>query len=391
MKKFMQILGFIVLGVILAAYLCFLFLLPNVIDLNQYKPLVKDLAKEQGKVDVNFDNAKVITTPLLGAGVKIDNISVKLPDGSILFAADGIKTRISIPSLFLLTAKVSCFEVENPFINLEIDKDNVDYKVVKLVENIMNEKKEKTLGEEKVVTETWFNPAWIRIKVPCVKLKNYKVLVNDLKSGHYLDLHGDELKAGYYNGKVAKLKTYAELFSDENKNLALNLDVNTFIPKTESKLDSEDDPAERIDVPFVNPVDMYRNYNLKADIDTKLYIREHKGDITSFGHLNIDGATLKLSQLQRPASYVHLKTFNHTVNMDTNIYPVPEQNIQLLGKLNYSKHPWLDMNVKTGTIKFNDMLVLGKAFLDSLSSLTLFVYFLETNTPIKELLKNMNE
>ena len=44
----------------------------------------------------------------------------------------------------------------------------------------------------------------------------------------------------------------------------MNIDFDTFIPKTESKLDSEDDPAERIDIPFVNPVDLYRNYNLKV-------------------------------------------------------------------------------------------------------------------------------
>lgn len=366
MKKVLQILGFVILGVIFALYLCFLFVLPNVIDLNQYKPLIKDLAKEQAQVDVNFDDAKVITTPLLGAGVKIDNISVKLPDGSILLAADGVKTRISIPSLLLLTVKVSCFEVENPFVNLEIDKDNIDYKVVKLVEDILNSNKEKTLGEEKVVTQTWFDPNWIRIKVPCAKLKNYKVLVNDTKSGNYLDLHGEELKAGYFNGKTAKLKTYAELFSNDNKNLTLNIDFDTFIPKTESKLDSEDDPAERIDIPFVNPVDLYRNYNLKADLDIKLRIREHKGDITSFGHLNIDGVTLNVSHLQLPESYVHIKTFEHTVDLDTNIYPASEKNIQLFGKLNYSKRPWLNMNIKTAKIQFNDMLILGKAFLDSL-------------------------
>ena len=366
MKKFLQIFGLVVLGIIVAAYLCFLFVLPSVIDLNQYKPLVKDLAKEQANLDVDFETAKVITTPLLGAGVKIDNISVKLPDGSILLAADSIKTRVALPSILLLTAKVSCFEVETPFINLEIDKDNVDYKVVKLIEDILNSNKEKTLGEEKVVTQTWFNPAWIKVKVPCAKFKNYKIFVNDTKTGHYLDLHGEELKAGYFNGKIAKLKTYAELFTDESKNLTLNLDIDTFLPKTEQKLDAEDDPAERIDVPFVNPVDLYRNYNLKADIDTKLRIREHKGDITSFGHLNIDGITMKVSQLQLPVSYVHINTFAHTVDLDTNIHPAQDQNIQLLGKLNYSKRPWLNMNIKTGTIKFNDMLILGKAFLDSL-------------------------
>jgi len=366
MKKCLKILGFTLIGIIAAMYICFLFVLPNVIDLNQYKPLIKDIAKEQANIDVNLGEVKVITTPLLSAGVNIKDISVKLPDGSLLLSADNLKTRISLPSILLLTVKVSCFEIEKPFINLEIAEDNVDYKVVKLVEDILNTNKEKTLGEEKVVTQTWFNPAWIRIKVPCLKLKNYKVLVTDFKTKHYLDLHGEELKAGYFNGKTAKLKTYAELFSDENKNITANIDINTFLPKPQPSLDAEDDPAERIDIPFVNPVSMYRNYDLKADLDTKIKVRNHNGDITSYGYFNIDNVTLKVSQLQLPASYLHTKTFKHTVNLDTNIYPAKDQNIQLLGKLNYSRHPWINMNIKTAEIKFNDMLILARAFLDSL-------------------------
>lgn len=366
MNKFLRVFGYTVLGIVAAVYVCFLFVLPNAIDLNEFKPMVQEIAKEQGKVDIDFENPKIITTPLLGAGIKFDNLTVKLPDGSLLLSAEGVKTRISIPSLFLLTVKVSCFEVEKPFVNLEIAEDNIDYKVVKLVEDILNTNKEKTLGEEKVVTQTWFNPEWIRIKVPCVKLNNYKVLITDYKTKHYLDLHGEELKAGYFNGKTAKLKTYAELFSDTQKNLTLNIDVNTFLPKPQPALDSEDDPAERIDIPFINPVAMYRNYDLKANLDTKIRVREHKGDITSYGHFNIDNITLKVSHLQLPESYLHVKTFKHIVNLDTNIYPAKDQNIQLLGKLNYSRHPWIDMNIKTAEIKFNDMLILGKAFLDSL-------------------------
>ena len=121
MSKSWKIFWFSMLGIVCAIYLAFLFILPNVIDLNQYKPIVKNLAKEQAKLDVDFGNAKIITTPLLGAGVKIDDISVKLPDNSLLFSADTIKTRISIPSIFLLTVKVSCFDIENPFVNLEIE------------------------------------------------------------------------------------------------------------------------------------------------------------------------------------------------------------------------------------------------------------------------------
>lgn len=367
MNKIWKIFGLSVLGVLAALYVCFLFVLPNAINLNEYKQLVKDLAKEQAQLDLDFENAKIITTPLLGIGTKIDNITIKLPDGSLLFSADSIKTRVALPSIFLLTAKVSCFEVERPFVNLEVAEDNTEYKIVKLVEDILNTNKEKTLGEENLENESWFNPAWIRVKVPCVRLKNYKVLITDLNSKHYLDLHGDELKAGYFNGKTAKIKTYAELYNDENKNITANIDINTFIPKSEPSLDAEDDPAERIDIPFINPVSLYRNYDMKANIDTKLRIRNHNGQLTSYGHVNIDGVTMKVSHLQLPESSIKINTFGSTLDMATDIYAAPEQNIQLTGKLNYSKHPRVNMYIKSGNIKFNDLLILSKAFLDSLS------------------------
>ena len=73
------------------------------------------------------------TTPLLGAGLKADNIVVKLPDDSILFSADNFKTRVALPSLFVLTAKVSCLEINNPFVNLEIADEQ--FKVMQLVED----------------------------------------------------------------------------------------------------------------------------------------------------------------------------------------------------------------------------------------------------------------
>ena len=117
---------------------------------------------------------------------------------------------------------------------------------------------------EEEIQECWFNPAWIRIKVPNVVLNNYTIFVNDLKSNHNLMLTGEKFTAGYFNGKTVKVKTYAEFFSDENLNLVADIDINTFLPPAAPALDEEDDPAERIDIPFVNPVTMYRNYDLKS-------------------------------------------------------------------------------------------------------------------------------
>ena len=367
MNKFWKIFGITMLSLALVLYLSFLLVLPN-IDINKFKPEVQKIAKEQAKLNINFENAKIVTTPLLGAGIKAENISIKLPDESLLFSADSFRTRISLPHLFFLTVKVSCLEVNSPFINLDI-VNNEQFKVINLVEDILNAGKEQKLEatggthEEK----SWFNPAWIKIKVPNVVVNNYKVLIIDLVSNHYLKLAGEKLTLGYFNGKRVKLNTYAELFSDEAKNITANVNIDTFLPPPAPALDKEDDPAERIDIPFINPVTMYRNYDLKANLDTKLKVRNNHSGINSYGYFNIENITLKVSQLKLPESYLRAKMFGQTITLDTNIYPAKDQNIELLGKLNYSKHPKMDMSIKTAHLQFNDMIILGKAFLDSLS------------------------
>lgn len=368
MEKFFKIFGFVVLGIIILAYLGFLFVLPNAVDLNKFKPDIRQVVKEHTGMDINFENAKIITTPLLGAGFRAEGVSVKLPDDSILFSADSLKTRIALPSLALLTVKVSCFELNKPFLNLEI-VNGKQYKLISLVEDILNTAREQRLeeGVNPENTQGWFNPEWIRIKVPFITLNNYKILVKDLKTGHFLDLNGEQLKAGYFNGKSVKVKTYAELLSDENKNITANINIDTFLPPPAPKLDAEDDRAERIEIPLPNFVDLYRTYDLKANLDSKLKIRNGRNGIKSYGYINLEDLTLKVSHLVIPESYFRAKTFGQSAEIDTNIALAKEQNIELLGKLNYGKHPKMDMDIKSAEIRFNDLLNLGKAFLDSLN------------------------
>ena len=366
MNKILKIFGISALVLVLVCYAAFLFVLPNAVDINQYKEFIQNAAKEQAKLNVDFSNAKIITTPLLGAGVKVDDLSVKLPDDTVLLSADSIKTRISLPSLLLLTVKVSCFEVENPFVNLEIENDK-NFKIMTLVQNIINEAKQEQMGKVKPQSESpVFNPEIIRIKVPNIKFKNYKLLINDLKSSHYLTLQGNELSLGYFNGKRASVKGDAEFLSDENKNIFATFDINTFLPKFEKALDEEDDEAERVEFPFVNPVTMYRKYDLKTNIDTKLRINSGKNDITSYGHLNIDGLTLKVADINVPESYLHVKTFGKNVSLDTDLNISEKAKINLLGNFKYGRYPHMDMSVKTGKIYFDDLLSFTKAVLDSL-------------------------
>ncbi len=364
MKNFLKITGITILSILVILYLAFLFILPNVVDLNKFKPELQKIVKEQANLIFDFDNAKISTTPLLSAGIVADNIKIKLPDDSELLSADSFKGRISLPSLFLLTVKVSTAEIVNPKINIDI-VDGKAFKVVQAFEEILNTKEEKIEETIQTAQKPIIDPASIKILVPAVKIYNYKALINDLKTNEYLKLQGNELILGYNNGKSVSLKTDAELFINENRNINAVIDIDTFLPQ-QSKLDKEDDKAQRVEIPFINPVAMYKAYDLKANIDSKIKVRQKNNTIVSKGYFNVDNLTMILDGLQLPESKFHLLSKGTRIDLDTDLFITPEEKFSILGMLNYGKKPASDIKITSNEIHLDNVITLIKATLNSL-------------------------
>ena len=137
MKKFFQVFGLSIASIVVLLYLSFLFILPNAVDLNKFKPEIQKIVKEQANLNIDFDNSQISVTPLLSAGVTANNISVNLPDESNLLKADSFTGRISLPHLLFLTVKVSKAEIINPILNIDII-DGKAFKAVQAYEVILN-------------------------------------------------------------------------------------------------------------------------------------------------------------------------------------------------------------------------------------------------------------
>lgn len=364
MKKFLK--AFLILCVMILAglYLAFLFVLPNVIDLNQYKGELQKIAKEQGGVELNLQNLELVTRPNLHAGVQTGNVSVILPDNSTLFNTSNINLRISLPQLLLLKVKVFA-DIDNPVVNLDI-ANGKQFKIVSHIENLLNKNRD-TLEETKENVQTsqpaGINPEWIKIFAK-VNLNNYKIMVDDLKTNHSLKLEGENMTLGYFNNKIAKIKTNARLYSDGENMINANIDINSFLPKFEPA-DEEEDDAVEVKIPFVNPVLVYRDYNLKANIDSKIKIRQKNDKIKSWGYFNIENLTANLSGYQLPESYIKVKSRGSNILTDTNLYFAKNQNLQILGSFDYI-NPKMDLSILSKKIYFNDVILLSKAILDTL-------------------------
>lgn len=370
MKKFLVISGYSFAAVLICLYLAFLLILPNAVNLNTYKPEVQKLVKDNTDLTLNFDKAQLVTTPFLEAGIKVKNLSIKLPDESELFSANAVKGKVFLPALLFRSVRVTCADINSPKVNLDI-VNGEKYKVAGVYEDLINRKRQQRRlnppqNFDNATNNLPFDMSSIKIFVPALVLNNYEAVINDTSVSHKLTLKGEKLKLGYYNGKIAKLKSNAQILSDDETKITANLDINTYIPNFEIQKQEEND-EEVFALPFGNPVSAYRNYNLKSNISSKLKIRQSKnnGKIWMKGFLNIDDTTVKLSNLQLPESYFKMNAKGYMYDFDTNFFVTNEENIKLSGKINNGKAPYLDLSLKSTKVHFANLLKIAQAYLDT--------------------------
>ena len=143
MKKFFTYLSIALGSLLVLLYVAFL-VAPFVvnsgkfINLDDFKPEIQKLALENSKLNLDYSEIKTYTTPLLSAGAIIEDLEITLPDKTTLVKTPKIKAGIALPSLLTLTVKTARCSIVDPYINLEI-VDDEQYKIVKIVENIINE------------------------------------------------------------------------------------------------------------------------------------------------------------------------------------------------------------------------------------------------------------
>lgn len=367
MKKFFKISGIVLVSILALTYLLFL-IIPPFINLDKYKADIQKLVLDNSKLSLNYSNLKIYTTPLLSIGVIIEDIDIKLPDNSTLVSTPKVKMGIALPSLLTLTIKTAKCSIENPNINLEI-VDDEQYKIVSVVEDLINELNAKPKTEAKpnppIVDEIIKR---IRIKVPSIKITEYAANIIDLKNSHNLSLKGDVIDLGYNSARnTAKVNADLKLLSDNKENINALIKFSTSIPKIQPN-NEQKDPDEKIAIPFVNPVKIYQTYDLKMNLDSRLKVRESKKrGFVVYGYANIDDLNLKLSDIRLPNSYLHTKFQGKHVKYESDISAKDNEKISLNGDFKFGKRPRMKTNIITDEIHFSNLLDMLEGLFDSLN------------------------
>ncbi len=372
MKKFLLITGYTICGILALLYFSFLFVLPHRIDLAPYKSDIQKLVKDYTGLNLDYGKVRIITTPLLEAGLKVNDITLKLPDKSEFFSAKTFKGKVFLPSLLWLSVRVTCARLNDPHITLDIENGE-QFKAAKVYADIVNKRRQDKLAHpEKYAAQEEmtlpFDVTKIKVNIPQIKLNHYKAVIDDIAANHSLTLKGDQLKLGYFNGRTAKIKTEAKFLSDKNTNITANIDIDSALPRFIMPPKEEEDLEAVYVVPFVNPVSIYRDYELKSNINSKIKIRKaHKGEHLKInGFFNVEDTTLKMSGLQLPKSHFRFTGKGYKSEIESNLYVTGKEYIKFTGLLGHGRKPFIDFALDSTQVHLDNLLKIARAYLDTI-------------------------
>ncbi len=347
---------FAFLIVLLMVYTAFLFVLPNVINLNNYKEDIKKIVTDTCKLNIDADDIRIVTSWDLKAGIKIQDFSLSYPDKKKIVSAKDAQIRISVLPLVFKTLRISDVSVTSPDLNLvyTVDK-NLD--IVKYFEN--NMKDSETSSDSAIAF-----PLNISDKLPDVSLKNYNVKLQDESTKNSINIKGENFTfdKAVINKHFRVLANGAFLIN-EKENIKYNIKTYSFWPVMSQNSDKTDVSA----IPQIDFIKELVKYNPKADINADIEFKKHAGHIDVFGDLNIDKISINLDGEKLPDSYFHLNSSGHNTNIDSNFYVSRNEKADFKAQISHGHKTKADLNLKTDKISFVSIQKFITAILNSLN------------------------
>ena len=348
----------IVLGIFAVLYVLFLFVLPNVINLNNCKDDISKILEDNTKLSYDIKNIKIVTSPLLKAGVKIDGLAVSYPNGEKIISSDSAVVKVSLLPLIFKTLKVSDVTIDSPEINLVYLKDgNFD---------IVNYFTADSSSQNDVSVQNGTElPIKIASKLPVVTVNNYAINIKDEKTKHVLSAKGEKfvIDDSVIN-KHFSVYSKGSLYINDVKNVNYDIKFASFWPAMNS---TSVDDKEVVAIPKIDFINEIVKYSPSADIVADLEAKEHKGHVDLYGNLDVETLSIKLNNKKLPDSFFRLNSTGHNTKIDSKLYLNTDETASLLADIEHSRSTKININFKTDKITFSSIKDFCMALLNSLN------------------------
>ncbi len=347
----------VVLCVIFLLYAGFVFVLPAILNLNNYKDDIQKLVQQSVKLNLDFQDIKLVTTPGLKAGVNISGLNLSYPDGKNIAQLQNAQAKIELLPLVFKTVKISDIIADSPSLSVEFLADgNID-----IVEYITKNLEQSAQTTQTTTAEL---PVKISPNLPVVTVTDYSLTFNDKLSSNSISIKGNNFifdKAVL--NKHFRVTTDGKILVNKNTNINYDIKFSSFWPVFKTN----EQTVQTTTAPDIDFIQELVKYNPTADIKADIAAKEHEGHIDLDGYLNIDKLSIKLNGKKLPDSYFHLLAKGHETNIDSVVYVSKDEKAGVKSDITTGRKTLVDLNLNTDKISFSSIQNFAVALLNSVN------------------------
>jgi len=367
-KKSQIVLGAII-GLIALIYGTYLFIIPNFIDLNTFKPQIQKAAKEATGLEIDPGNLKLSTfydfsVKLTAENVKVDkylklekaSVRVLLP--ALLFKKIELEEiRLNKPEIFITRLKNGKYDIENA-LQPQQQPQSKPQQATGATKSRMIEK-----------PTTAFEPEFSGMEV---YISDYEVNMTDLMGAkpRNFALKGDLLEISKFKpDRYIKIATNGKLLVENNPNINFDIKLATELPlvkqaennqsaeehKNPDKATKTQAQPQTLAAKDIDPIEKLLKYDPKIDViaDLKIKSREKFPEIN--GKVSFDRLSLNIDGQKLPESNGNFEFKGKKIKLDSKLYITPTAYFQVAGDINDLAGQDFDINVKSTDIDLKDV------------------------------------
>ena len=347
--NFLKKVGIITASIIGVIYILFL-IAPFIITpiANSYIPMVNDEIKKATGLNSKIEGFRIVTTPKLTAGAKLNHFTILTPDNKEIFDAENFSIKMSLLPLLAKKIELDLVQVESIDLNLGLNKDG-SFEIEKYLPKTETVSKTEEKSEAPAVFEL---PFGIRLsnKLPDIKIGEYDIELEDLTTKKIYEIEGDktEITDFILNKNIKILASGKAKFANReqftykakiNNKIMPELDLHELVFAPQEAKQATQQESTNFEINILDILKGIYNNKITANIDTDLTITKNGNN----GYLKANN----LSIVDLPKSNTELAFKGHKINIDSNIYTAENEVSTLKGLVQTGKKTNIDLNLKS--------------------------------------------
>lgn len=349
------------------AYFTFLFLIPNFIDLNSFKPQIQKAAKEATGLEVDPGKLKLSTFYDLSVKLTAEN-----PKVDKYLTLDKASVRISLLPLIFKKLEFEEIQIDKPEVFLTRYKDG-KLDIEKVLEKAQAKPQQTAETKPAAKNTTSSKEPSAPAIVPVFKgmkfyVNNYRVNLID-HVGRKFVLKGDLLEVSKFKpDKYIKLATNGSLVVQNNPNINFDIKLATELPLIEEKQQKdikeqaktlqnvEQKPVSKTaKTTEIDIIEKILKYDPRIDLKADLKLQSGKTLPKVDGYLNFDKLSINIDGHKLPESHGKLDFSGKGADIDTKLYVTTDSYIEVAGNVKDIEKQDFDLSVKSTDIDLKDV------------------------------------